>query len=500
MRSPHGSLTATAMDWFDAPDSWLSRLLLQRGLGVIYLVAFLNAVNQFRPLLGEHGLLPVPRFLAHVRFRDKPSLFHLRYSDRLLLVVGWAGVFLAAAVTLGLPERGPLGVSMAVWLVLWVLYLSIVNVGQTFYTAGYESLLLEAGFLAVFLGNAETAPPVLVLWLYRWLLVRVEVGSGVSKIRSDRCWRDLTCLDYHHETQPTPNPLSRLFHHLPRRAHRIEVLGNHFAQLVVPIGLLCPQPVASVAAGIIIVSQLWLMLSGNYLWLNAITIVIAFAALDDRMLDAVVHVDAPSLSSSPAWFEALVLALVAVTVVLSYRPARNFFAREPVPYRINGLHFVTIYGMFGYVTRERFEIVVEGTDEPVISPETIWREYEFKGQPGDPMRRPRQYAPYHLRLEVHMWIATVISPDHFVWFRPFLRKLLEGDDATLRLLRPNPFPDAPPLFVRARWYRYRFTTRAEKRETGAHWVRTFVAEHTPALCLEQRREEIAARARGGAAP
>ena len=489
------------MDWLHAPDYWLSRLVLQRALGGIYLVAFCNAVSQFRPLLGEHGLQPVPRFLARVRFRQAPSLFHLRYSDGLLLAVAWLGILLSAAVILGLPERGPIVLSMAVWVALWVLYLSIVNVGQTFYSFGWESLLLEAGFLAVFLGNARTAPPTLVLWLFRWLLFRLEFGAGMIKMRADRCWRDLTCLYYHHETQPMPNPLSRFFHHLPRRAHRIEVLANHFAQLVVPFGLFGPQPVASVAAGIIVVTQSWLMLSGNFSWLNAITIVVAIAALDDGVLHTVVRMDAPSLADPPAWFAGLGIALALLVAGLSYWPVRNLFSRRQLMnFSFNRYHLVNTYGAFGHVTKERYEIVVEGTDEPSLSAGTTWREYEFKGKPGDVRRLPRQYAPYHLRLDWLMWFAAMGSPERYPWFRPFLRKLLEGDRPTLRLLRANPFPDEPPLFVRARWYRYEFTTRREKRETGARWKRSLTGEYVPAVCLDARRDDIRGRIRAQGSP
>ncbi len=196
------------MDWLSAPDYWLARLVLQRGIGLVYLVAFVIAVNQFRPLLGDRGLLPVPAFLRGARFREAPSVFHVHYSDRFFQATAWAGLALSAGVVLGIPEHGPAPVSMLVWLVLWGLYLSIVNVGQAFYSFAWESLLLEAGFLAIFLGPASSAPPVLVVWLFRWLVFRLELGAGLIKMRGDRCWRDLTCLYYHHETQPMPNPLS----------------------------------------------------------------------------------------------------------------------------------------------------------------------------------------------------------------------------------------------------------------------------------------------------
>lgn len=174
----------------------------------------------------------------------------------------------------------PLGAAMGMWAVLWLLYLSIVNVGQTWYSFGWESLLLEVGFLAVFLGNARVGPPVLVLWLLRWVAFRVEFGAGLIKMRGDPCWRRLTCLYHHHETQPMPGPLSWFFHHLPKRVHRVECAANHVTQLVVPVLLFTPQPVASYAAGIIVATQLWLVLSGNFAWLNWITITVALSAVD----------------------------------------------------------------------------------------------------------------------------------------------------------------------------------------------------------------------------
>ncbi|HVM02126.1 MAG TPA: lipase maturation factor family protein, partial [Acidimicrobiales bacterium] len=250
------------MDWLQAPGYWLARLVFERALAGVYVVAFLVAANQFRPLLGERGLLPTPRFLAAVTFRQAPSLFHLHYSDRFVAVVAWSGAGLAALCAAGIPQAGPWWASMAAWAVLWALYLSIVNVGQRFYGFGWESLLLEAGFLAVFLGPADWAPPTLLIVALRWLLFRLELGAGIIKMRGDRCWRDLTCLHYHHETQPLPNPLSWWFHHLPGWFHKVEVAANHVSQLVAPLGLFAPQPVAGAAGAVIVLTQGWLLLSG----------------------------------------------------------------------------------------------------------------------------------------------------------------------------------------------------------------------------------------------
>lgn len=203
------------MEWFTADGYWLGRLVFQKALAVIYLTAFLAAALQFRALVGERGMLPATDALRHTSWRTAPGLFRLHCSDRFFALVAWTGCAVSVALIAGADNHVPLGAAMALWAVPWVLYLSIVQVGGVWYGFGWESLLLETGFLAVFLGNAGTAPPVLVLWLLRWVLFRLEFGAGLIKWRGDACWRDLTCLDFHHETQPMPGPLSWFFHRLP---------------------------------------------------------------------------------------------------------------------------------------------------------------------------------------------------------------------------------------------------------------------------------------------
>ncbi|HSL37858.1 MAG TPA: lipase maturation factor family protein, partial [Arthrobacter sp.] len=137
--------------WFDAPEYEFARQVLQRGIAALYFVAFLSSLNQFPALLGERGLLPVPEFLARTSRLRRPTLFSWRYSDRLLRAVCWGGLAIAATLVLGLPQQGPPWVPMLAFLALWLLYMSIVNVGQTFYGFGWEMLLLEAGFIVAFL-------------------------------------------------------------------------------------------------------------------------------------------------------------------------------------------------------------------------------------------------------------------------------------------------------------------------------------------------------------
>src|SRR5215469_1556086 len=157
------------MRWIGSESFLLTRACLQRGLALIFLIAFLNAVNQFKPLLGERGLLPVPQFVKDTPFSSSPSLFFFAPTDLAFTGCAWLGVLLSLVALAGLSERGGLWLSMLVWAVLWALYISFVNVGQTFYSFGWESILLEAGFLAIFMGSARTLPQFVMILLVRWL-------------------------------------------------------------------------------------------------------------------------------------------------------------------------------------------------------------------------------------------------------------------------------------------------------------------------------------------
>jgi hypothetical protein len=338
-----------------------------------------------------------------------------------------------------------------------------------------------------------------------WLAFRLEFGAGMIKIRGGQEWRDLTALYYHHETQPMPGPFSRWFHLLPKPLHRVEVVGNHFAQLVVPFFLFAPQPLATIAAAIIVVTQVWLVLSGNFAWLNWSAIVLAFAGVGDRAVHALLPFMPLRYSSAPwaeaasqpdgvwsgglfaggwgeptgypgdlfSWAWALVaLAAAIFLAVLGYWPAKNLFSRRQLMNAaFNRWMLGNTYGAFGSVTKRRVEIVVEGTLAEVPTDDAEWHEYRFKGKPGEPQRVPRQWAPYHLRLDWLMWFLPLRTV-HEEWFYAFLFKLLEADEATLRLLRADPFDGARPRWVRVRNALYEFSTREQFRETGNRWMIT----------------------------
>lgn len=453
--------------------------MLAQALGAIFLLAFAVALHQFGPLLSSKGLLPVPEYLKHRSFTLAPSLFHWSYSDRLYRQVCTLGMLLALLATTGLLQKAPVLVGIGGWLLMTFLYLSLVNVGQRWYSFGWESMLVEAGFFAAFL------PGWAAVLALRWMLLRTELGAGLIKLRHDPCWRDLTCLYYHYETQPVPNALSWYFHRFPLWFHRAGVVGSHFVQVVVPFALFLPQPLAGCAAVAIIVHQVWLIVSGNYAWLNWLTVVLALSGFSPV-----------NLSTGPGWFALVQLALLLFTLKLSKEPLFNLTRKSQLMnYCFNPWRLVNAYGAFGSVSRERYEVVLQGSRELFPTRPEHWLEYEFWAKPGDPARRPPQIAPYHLRLDWVIWFLPLgltldlslrDRPERRLvwryesWFIAFMNGLLQNDPGLTGLLRCNPFHDSQgPVTVRALIFHYRFSTPRERCQSGNWWVRTQVGVYLP---------------------
>jgi hypothetical protein len=455
-------------------EYWYSRWLFERALAAIYLVAFVAAAIQFVPLLGERGLEPVGPWVRQVPFRASPSLFYLFPHDAAFRMAAWLGIALSVLALSSLPQRMGAWPAAAVWAGLWLIYLSFVNVGQTFYGFGWETLLCETGFFAIFAGAARMAPNTWLLWIWRWTLFRLMFGAGLIKLRGDSCWRDLTCLNYYFETQPMPNALSWYFHWMQHSVHAAGVVVNHIVEVLVPFAYFAPQPIAAIAGLVTIAFQGVLIVSGNLSWLNWLTVVLCIPLLHDTWLSWLpVHPPA-DLQAVPA-FQGTVYVVAAGVALLSIGPVLNMLSsRQMMNASFDPLHLVNTYGAFGSITRDRYEIVVEGTRDAAINAQTAWSEYEFKGKPGDPGRRPPQVAPYHLRLGWLMWFEAMAPSPQSGWFFNLLAGLLQGDRATASLLRSNPFADAPPRFLRAQYYRYRFTTPEERRATGLWWNRQLI--------------------------
>lgn len=477
--------------WDPATSSsyWLTRFVLLRLLGLVYLVAFATILDQGLGLLGSDGLLPAAQFLERARaqldwpFLRLPTLFWWTSSNSFLMGTAWLGFALSLAVLFGYANS-------ILLLALWFLYMSFVHVGQNWYSFGWEIQLLETGFLAVFLcplldGRPfpRRPPPILVIWLFRWLIFRIMLGAGLIKIRGDSCWRELTCLVYHYETQPVPNPLSRTLHFLPVGFHKLGVLFNHLVELAAPFFLFGSRPARRVAGGLIATFQVLLIASGNLSFLNWLTIVPALACFDDSLLAQALprrlveraEIAKAGVPPYPAEQKFAVSALCLVAGFLSVAPIANLIsARQIMNTSFDRLQLVNTYGAFGSVGRERYELVFSGTEASTLTAETEWKDYELPCKPGDPLRRPCVISPYHYRLDWLLWFAAMSGPEDYPWSLHLVSKLLENDETVLDLFARNPFPEHPPRYVRVVRYRYRFAPPGDaawwKREPLDMWL------------------------------
>ena len=476
---------------------WLTRFVILRLLGFVYAIAFLVAAQQLVPLIGEHGLTPATHFLGSVQaelgsrtagMMQVPTLFWFGVSDRVLSIFPWIGFALSVVVLAGYANA-------IILTVLWAMYMSIVHIGQIWYGYGWETQLLETGFLSIFLCPLidarpfpKSPPPLLVIWLFRWLGFRIMIGAGLIKLRGDPCWRDLTCMYYHYETQPIPSPVSRYLHFAPHWFHRLETAWNHFVELAVPWFSFGPR-LARHIAGILLVSfQILLIISGNLSFLNYVTIIPFLACFDDTLLRRLLpkilvrQGDRALESSAPARLQnGFAIALTLLVAYLSIAPVLNLIsARQLMNYSYDPLDLVNTYGAFGSVGTVRPEIVFEGTEEREITADTQWRQYEFTAKPGDPNRPPPFIAPYQPRIDWQIWFAAMASPAEYPWTLHFVWKLLHNDAAALSLLAGNPFPNAPPHYIRARLYKYEFAPPGDR----AWWKRDPLGEWLPALSAD----------------
>jgi hypothetical protein len=267
-------------------DYRLTRWLILRLVGVVYLFAFLGLVQQGLPLLGHHGLTPIDALggLPKVSFWQAPTLFVFDSSDAAIRTWTWIGLVLSVAVVVGYANTFTL-------IALWLIYGSFVLVGQRWWEFGWEIQLLETGILAAVLAHpwdprplAARGPPVTAIVLFRWLTFRIMIGAGLIKLRGSACWTDLTCLDAHFETQPIPNPLSPLFHHMPHAVLAGGVVFNHIVELVLPCFAFGPRRLRIVAGCGMAAFQLVLIVSGNLAFLNWLTLIPILACFDDDAL------------------------------------------------------------------------------------------------------------------------------------------------------------------------------------------------------------------------
>jgi predicted DCC family thiol-disulfide oxidoreductase YuxK len=473
---------------YGPPRYDLVSFLFLRLFGLIFLSAFVSFGVQALGLIGSHGILPLPELVDAVRAQTGPERFFLmpmvfwwNSSDFAIQSVCWGGAGLSLLLVFNLLPRLSL-------LLLYVLYLSLLNGGQTFMTYQWDTYLLEAGFLALLLSFA-TVPGI---WLLRWLLFRFLFMSGVVKLLSgDPNWRNLSALSYHFLTQPLPTPVAWYAAQLPARVLQFATGATFFIELVLPFLIFCPRRLRFFAACGILLLQGCILITGNYNWFNLQTMLLCLLLIDDaalqkilprrlfRVLPARIGHRVPrrptKVIAGALGLLIVFCSLVQMDVRFGGDPA---VAAEAVDQFIDPLHIVSGYGLFAVMTTRRDEIVIEGSNDGVE-----WREYEFRYKPGDLARRPPWNIPHQPRLDWQMWFAALDDPQRLPWFPRFLAAVLKNEPAVMALLDRNPFPDKPPVYVRAQYYDYTYASSEEKAK-GLWWHRRLVGQYFPAARLK----------------
>ena len=479
----------------DAPSTRVTADLFLRALGLVYLIAFVSLWVQIEGLIGSSGILPVADYLTRAHdalgtdaYLRLPTLLWLSGSDIVLNLLCGGGVLVAVLLMLGVLPAPSLAL-------LWLFYLSLTVGGQVFLSFQWDVLLLEAGFLAIFLAplNVRTRfgrgpePSRLALFLLRLLLFRLMFTSGVVKLTSgDASWLTGVALRFHYETQPLPTPLAFWAHHLPLWVQKLSLYFTFFVELIVPFFYFAPRRLRLLAGGFTTLLMLLIALTGNYGFFNLLTVVLCVPLLDDRALRWL-RTDAPA-KAYRRWPRALIAVVgavvIAFTPLLVYSALRPGAARPGFAYRTYGwlqpFRSFNSYGLFRVMTTRRPEIIVEGSDDG-----ETWLPYAFKYKPGEVMRAPPVVEPHMPRLDWQMWFAALGSRcERTPWFVQFLAKLLEGAPEVTRLLESNPF-EQPPKFIRATLYDYRYTAPSELRGDGRWWQRENLGLYCPVL---SRRE------------
>jgi predicted DCC family thiol-disulfide oxidoreductase YuxK len=462
-----------------------------RLLGAIYVAAFASLGVQILGLVGHAGILPLGEHLGAARYalgdtayRVLPTLFWFDSSDASLLAGCVVGALLGLLVVLNLWTRAAL-------IGLFVLYLSYFYAGQDFTGFQWDLLLLEAGFLAIFLSSGSR----IVIWLYRWFVFRYLFLAGAAKLLSgDPTWRDLTALEYHFWTQPLPTPLAWYAAELP---HWL-LLGATAATLLVELGIVflifLPRRPRAVAACCIALFQALILLTGNYNFFNLLSIGMCVLLLDDaglrKFLPQRLVTRVRNRARQPgraATMIATALALVIVPVGLNRICLSLTGAGLPVADALERLAspvmIVNPYGLFAVMTTSRPEIVIEGSADG-----QVWREYVFRFKPGPVTRRARWSIPHQPRLDWQMWFAALGDRTDNPWFESLMRRLLEGSAPVLALFEVDPFPDRPPKYVRAQLYDYRFADRTTRAATGQWWVRQLAGLYFPEVSLAHPKD------------
>jgi len=522
-------------------DRFLSRWIFLRALGAIYFSAFFPLVFQIRGLVGPQGILPAGEYLKSVaeqvnytRYWYVPSILWFSSGSHMLTGLCWVGMAAAVLLVLNIWPRVMLAIC-------FLCFLSFVSAAGDF--SGYQSdgMLLEAGFLSLFLapggfrpGFGETRPPVRVaLYLLLWEWFRIYFESGVAKIMGgDPEWRNFTAMDQYYQNGPLPTWIGWYVQHLPHWFHAGTAFFTLALELVLIWSAFLPRPFRIALFFVVTPWQIGIILTANYTFLNYLVLILAFLLLDDcfllrffpyqwkkplleRKLGPVIDSTAstfnqlsilatpssPSTDEPPAktasprdlsvkirpWLSPMRVAIVAVLLVWIFyaTTVQMIWMLTPAPLPttpvalLDPFRIANRYGLFAVMTRGRYEIEFQGSNDG-----QTWTAYPFRHKPQELDKAPRIYAPYQPRLDWNLWFASLGEwRDNPIVLRTE-RRLLSNDPDVLTLFAANPFPQGPPRQVRAVLWQYWFTSMEEKRQHGLWWRRELLGLYAPAIQSE----------------
>lgn len=496
----------------------IPRWIFLRFLGLIYFSAFFSLFFQIRGLIGPNGILPATQYLQAVaaqlgtaRFWFAPTLLWLSSDSHMLMALCWVGMFASLLIVANIWPRATLAIC-------FICFLSFVSAAGDF--SGYQSdgMLLEAGFISLFLvpggfrpGWGEATRSSRASWLLlQWEWFRIYFESGVAKIASgDPEWRHFTAMDEYYQNGPLPTWIGWYVQHLPHWFHA----GSVYATLALELGLIwmwfLPRPFRLILFFIVTPWEIGVILTANYAFLNYLVLVLGFLLLDDKFcayflpnrwkpgfLPSVAETSgADSLDiaekknregirhTSPLTALRLSVTVVMLSWIFYATTAQlvwMFLPRAPLPVSpitaLEPLRIANRYGLFAVMTRGRYEIEFQGSSDG-----QNWTAYPFRYKPQDVRTPPGIYAPYQPRFDWNLWFASLGSWREYPLVAISEERLLANDPDVLSLFASNPFAKQPPKQVRAVLWQYWFTTMAEKRATGAWWRREYLGLYAPTL-------------------
>ena len=458
--------------------------LFIRLLALVYFAAFASLSGQITALAGPDGILPLSQLLEHTsanrgweKYFIYPTIFWINAGDTALKAATWVGCALSILVFLNYRTRASL-------IVLYLLYLSLFHAGQVFMNFQWDYLLMEAGFLAIFLRPDSR----IIIFLYRWLLFRLRFLSGLSKIVSnDPGWAGLSALTFYFETQPLPHVGAWYAHHLPAWILILATAATLFIELVVPFMMFMSRKYRFIAAWLTLGMQFLIIATSNHNWFNILTIFLCLFLFDDRALKRVLPANIINLlvktgpaSAATVYETAIRNFLAGLIILVSSIQIIEMATEKPVTGNmkltldyIQRWSMANKYHVFPTVEQRRVELIIEGTIDG-----EHWLPYRFKYKPGEPNKGMSFVVPHHPRIDWMMWFVPLNS--FFLdWFDSFLWALMDNSETVTAQLEHNPFQHRPPSAIRVLAFEYEFTTPEEREHTGNWWRAHYLGPFTP---------------------